>query len=251
MVFAAAAAYGNLAFAQSATATDLGAQVAVDIDGSIVAGSTDNASSVFNFHPAAWNLSLSNTPIDITPVAGVTGYGSAYAVSGNLVVGYSNVSDSTYTDRNTTAFAYNVATATMTDLLAGGGWCQGTANAVSGNTVVGYAFTCSTASPGYTNTAFAVKDVVTAPTPINLGNLAGGVGYEYQRGTGKDRKLLLVASGVTFAATVYDGGTVQVCAKKSCKQQDRPDWFGVSVNGHSLLGESAPIRLSGGSVLVK
>lgn len=56
---------------------------------------------------------------------------------------------------------------------------------------------------------------------------------------------------VSFSATVYDGGNLSACNKKSCKSYERPDFFGMNVDGVVLTGESTPITLSGGTIRVK
>ena len=58
-------------------------------------------------------------------------------------------------------------------------------------------------------------------------------------------------NNVSFAATVDDGGNLSICNKKSCKNYERPDFFGIRVDGVVLTGESAPIALSGGAIRVK
>ena len=55
---------------------------------------------------------------------------------------------------------------------------------------------------------------------------------------------------VTFTATIYDGGQVKVCSKKSCTTTDNPDWFGIQFDPvpSSVIRESAPVPLSGGAL---
>jgi streptogramin lyase len=55
---------------------------------------------------------------------------------------------------------------------------------------------------------------------------------------------------VTFTATIYDGGQVKVCTKRSCTTTSNPDWFGIQFDPvpSSVIRESAPFPLSGGAL---
>lgn len=50
---------------------------------------------------------------------------------------------------------------------------------------------------------------------------------------------------VMFTVTVYDGGSVTVCKKRTCTRTDVADWFGIQIDGYSSseVPETAPIML--------
>ena len=57
---------------------------------------------------------------------------------------------------------------------------------------------------------------------------------------------------ITFTATLYDGGTVKVCSKKSCTTTGNADWFGIQFDPVSgtVIRESAPMPLMVGSLKI-
>ena len=57
---------------------------------------------------------------------------------------------------------------------------------------------------------------------------------------------------ITFTATLYDGGTVKVCSKKSCTTTGNADWFGIQFDPvpGTVIRESAPMPLMVGSLKV-
>ena len=57
---------------------------------------------------------------------------------------------------------------------------------------------------------------------------------------------------VTFTVTLYDGGSVTTCTKKTCKQSDLTDLFGISIVGVTPpASTSDPVPQVGDPVIVR
>lgn len=59
------------------------------------------------------------------------------------------------------------------------------------------------------------------------------------------------ASGVSFTATVWDGGTSSSGKKGSTTTVLKPDFFGMNLPSQTVDGESAPTQIKGGNIVVK
>lgn len=59
------------------------------------------------------------------------------------------------------------------------------------------------------------------------------------------------ASGVSFTATVWDGGTSSSGKKGSTTTVLKPDFFGMNIASQTVAGEAAPVEIKGGNIVVK
>ena len=94
---------------------------------------------------------------------------------------------------------------------------------------------------------------VACPDSVNFVNcgVITGTGDLYSWVPNGDTGYWQKSTSVPFVVTIYDGGVLSSCERRKCRSYERPDFFGITVDGVALTGETDPISLNGGSIRVK